>query len=190
MPRNLTTDFKNALSSNSMNIRFLFSWELQSSTVRLCSGNTDLAWDSQAYLGNSYFAGLSNLSNSSDFNVNDMQVQLSAAPAIISSLLSNLKHGGLGTLRLALLDSSHQIIDDPIILFAGELDKAITNTGSTNAYAQLSFLSSAIRLRRKRELRINNVAQQNRHSGDKGFEFVEGLSKKKIWWGLSGEGVP
>ncbi len=189
MPRTLSSLMVTALSKD-LRVRFLFECEFLSSTLRLFSSKLDLSWGSKTWLGNGFLYNISNLTSSTDLKVNNLTVQLVAASSLVSTLLTDVKHGGIGSIYLVLLDESNQIIPDPFVLYSGELQKAISNTSGEKSLLSIDFSSSLSRSRVKNEQRINNQFQLNKYSEDIGFQFVQGLANKSIFWGLPGEGVP
>jgi hypothetical protein len=178
--------------------------------VRLNLSGTSVYWNEEG-LGDKEYLGAGNLVNIAQIEegtaLQDYTIQVSFSGIPVDSeiipAVKNAKYkNGKIMIYLALLDEEHNVVYDineqegPVVLFSGRMDTMKINLGkeATIAVTAASRLSDWERTRGGRY----NSATQNRYydfhlldpshpwykdSYDRGFEYVESLKNKEVWWG-------
>ena len=184
MARDLTTEFLAALDSAQFRPVLLYEGEFGSGTVRLWSGLGTLPWNGQQWLGAGKLASISAIEETTELRANAVQFTLSGIdPAQISLVLADTIKGKPGKLWFGVLDGNDAVIADPHLTYEGRLDvPQITDDGATAAVT-ITYESHLVDLERSPGRRYTHESQQERHSGDKGFEYVEGLQNWSGVWG-------
>jgi hypothetical protein len=68
-------------------------------------------------------------------------------------------------------------------VFTARMDQMTLDEGPETCTIQLTVENILVDLERPRVARYTNNDQQSRFPGDRGFEFVESLQTKEIFWG-------
>lgn len=174
------------LSASKVYPRLFFEGVFASTTLRFWQGAHDLSWNSQTWLGsNGYLMQISNIRDEASIKANGASVVLAGMPSeILSVVFNQFKQGAPGKIWLGFLDSSGSLIADPILRFQGRLDQVEIERTPEESVIAITYESELIDLERPRRIRLTHQDQQSRFPGDKGFEFVESLQDKVIFWGL------
>ena len=181
--------------------------------VRFNLSGTSVYWDEEG-LGDMEYLGAGNLINISQIEEGtalqdySIQVALSGIP-IDSELIPAIKNAkyknGRMIIYLAVLDDQHNVIYDteaqegPVILFAGRMDTMSVALGK-EASISITAASRLSDWERPRGGRFNSSAQNRYYdfnllppahpwyqsTRDHGFDYVESLKNKEVWWG----GIP
>lgn len=182
--RNLSNDFITALESNKINPVVFFSCEFGASTYHFTNARNDIIWDGKTFLGNGYLVGIPDSVETSEAGSGTMSVVLMGQPLdLISLALNNLKHDQIGELYLALLDDDRNVIDDPHMIFRGNLDDVQIQDGADTATITLIYQTVLSILNRASNLRYNQRTQQIYYPTDIGFEYMEKLTDWTGYWG-------
>lgn len=189
MSRGLTTAMKDALTARQVEPAILVELEFDSGTDRIWTGYGDLSWDGKTWNGAGELLGIRPFSETTDVTATQAQVTISGIPASwISLALSEDYQGRTGTLYLAAIDSSGNVISDPAE-FAGRMDQMQIEKSGETMLIRLSIESQLIDLRKPREFRYTDQDQQIDYPNDKGFEYVAGLQDKTLTWGPDNRGT-
>lgn len=184
MARTLSTAFKNALDDDVVVPRFFVELELSSSTVRYWTGSHDITWNSQTWSGNGYLSGIGQVTNTRRIEGDGLQIEIAGElSALISLAMSSVEQNKDATIYFALLDSSENIIADPVEYFKGVFDFATIEDDPDEAIITLNFANLLIEDDEENELRYNHQTQQALFSGDDGFEYIEALEDFRGYWG-------
>lgn len=180
----LTSGMVTAISEDIIRPIFIFEGTFASSSLRLWDGYGDLSWNSQTWLGNGWFKGLSDVAEDEKISSKGIDVLLSGVPqSLISLILSEQRHSARGKVWLGCLNSSGAVISDPYMLFEGGLSSPRINDSSDTAQIVLSYEDDLIILQKSKELRYNNESQRALFPLDKGFEYVGSIQDWKGFWG-------
>lgn len=184
MSRTLTTAVSSAVEASEVRPFYLFEAEFVSETLRLFSGGYDLTWNSETWLGNGWFKGLSNVKETGGVESSGVEVTLSGVPdTLISLVLGDSRQNLTGKLYLGFFDSSWSIIADPFLFFEGGLDVPKISDSNSDLDLILTYENHLVFLKRKRELRFTDQTQQALFPGDLGFQFVNSLAEWSGYWG-------
>lgn len=188
MPRTLTADTITALSSKVIRTEYLFQTSFSSVTLRYWTGIGDLTWDSKTFTGDGKFYGCGSIRESLDVVANGISVDVSGVSSeLIALVLSEAKQTNVGYLWRAFLDDDDAIIDVDL-RFVGNLDDTYINEQPSGSTITLNYESRLIRFKKPRAVTMSNEAQQSEYKGDKGFEYIQQLQGKRIYWGRADPG--
>jgi len=182
--RVISSEMLAALLASPVSPSYLFEGTFASSNLYLWDGTGPLVWDGKTYLGNGWFRGPSSISENNGISAHGIDIHLNGvSPDLVSLILSDSDHGCRGLLRFACLDDSGEVIDDPLIMFEGNLSAPRINDSDDTAEIILSYEDDLIFLNRSVETRYNHESQQSLFPGDQGFSYVAGLSNWTGFWG-------
>lgn len=140
-----------------------------------------LTWNGDNYIGVGDFGGVSFQTESLDLQANGCTLTLTGIdPDYISIALGEHYQGRIGILCLALLNQSHAIVGDPMVIFKGRIDTQNITMGAETAAINVSIESPLADWTRPRVRRYNHEDQKNRYSSDTGLRFVESMVNKEI----------
>jgi hypothetical protein len=163
---------------------YLFEAWFGGTALRYWSGDGDLVWDGETWLGNGVFMGLSSLRENEQLEADGLDVILAGVPAeIVSLVLTYAQHNAAGKVYLGFMQPGRAVIDDPIVLFSGTLDVPKISDGPTQLTISLTYESTLILLKEAKDLRYTDAQQKQMFPGDKGFEFVEQIDQWSAYWG-------
>lgn len=186
MSRNLSAGMQAAVVATLVRPALLFEGTLaDGSTVRYWTGLGDLSWNSQTWTGTGSLIGLGPIDETDDVKAQGVTVEINAIPsAMVSMILASFSNGNVGTIRLALLDSSNAVISTPKIIFTGKLDGAqINESDLKNPTATLTYEHALVDLERPREWRWTDETQKKFYSGDRGLEHIAALQDIQLPFG-------
>lgn len=184
MSRDLTTAFKNAVTSDVTRPFLLFQAFLDSGTIRFWNGLGDLVYGGNTYTGAGHLLALSSIDETTKVESRGIQLKLSGVPSsLVSIALSEDYQGRKVTVDIGFFDSSGAIIVDPFRFFSGKADVMGIQYGAETATISLSAENDIIILQRINERRRTHEDQKLKSSTDTFFEGVAALQNKSIVWG-------
>ena len=184
MSRDISAGVQSAISETQVQPIILFQGNFASGNIYVWSGYGNLSWGGGTYLGVGTLGSISSVSEASEISAKGITVSMSGIPSdLISLVLGDVRQGATGKVHLGFLNSSNELIDDPILMFEGKLDVPSIQEGGDTSTITLSYESRLIDLQRARESRYTNEDQQREYAGDLGCEFVATLQEKQITWG-------
>ena len=188
MARSITTAFKNAIKSSVVRPLLAVELEFSTGTLRFWNGYGDLTMTAGG--SSNTFTGLGDLMSVSPTAESDQIEAIGASlslTGIKSSFISTALTGNYtnrnASIFLGLFDSSKSVIADVYTLFKGKMDIMKIDEGPESATITLNLENRLIVLDRPIHRRFTHEDQQERFSGDLGFEFVPDLQDKEIIWG-------
>lgn len=194
MTRETTPAVDAALASGQMVIGLLAFMDMPSGVLRLSNLPFDVQWTDPYNAGGPHtWKGLAGFGSASapeeGTALQDYEIvlRMSGIPEEYWAITLNEAYmNRTARVWLALLDSDHQVIPDPVLLFAGRMDAPeviIGGEGEQGAVVNLPATSRLADWETSRDLRYTNAAQQAIFPGDKGLEFVNETVEKEIPWG-------
>ena len=188
MARSITTAFNNAITSQVVRPLLAVELEFSTGTLRFWNGYGDLTMTAGG--SSNTFTGLGDLMGVSAVSESD-QVEAIGATLSLTGIKSSLISAALSanytnrnaSIFLGLFDSSKSVIADVYTLFKGKMDIMKIDEGPESATITLNLESRLIQLERPKNRRYTHEDQQERFTGDLGFEFVTDLQDKEIIWG-------
>lgn len=158
--------------------------EFDSGTVRLHSSLGDLTFGGHTYTGTGGMGGIDSAVEDSELGRTTLNMTLAGLPLSLTSIILDEQYQGrTATIYLGYLDTTTRaLVDDPTILFRGNMDTASVKQGKELSLT-LSVETRFAAWDRPLVRRYNNADQQGRFPGDLGLEFVEQSTDKQISWG-------
>lgn len=153
--------------------------------IRLATSTGDVTWSGSQWLGNGWFMPMDGAQETDQFGSETVRINLNGVPSAVSSLaLQGAPLGSTARVFLGFLDPDGLVIEEPalitpILLFDyAEIQDSAEGSDVTLIY-QTAFLDEE----KTREFRWNGESQKLFFPGDVGFQHVENLGIRKIWWG-------
>jgi len=175
MTRSLTTAIKNALATNDIRpvhlITIGFSTPIN---ITDCSFplTSSVSGSSVTYNSSDFIMGLSEFSEQTDISKTSLTLTLSGAEqSFISIVLNENVINDDVTIFRGLLDSSNALIDEPIILYKGNIENFSIQESETTSNVVLSIVSQWADFDKKNGRKTNNTSQQRFFSTDVGMDF-------------------
>lgn len=182
MSRTITAATKTASEGEHVIIIALADFDFTSGTIYVTSAPYKVPFNGQDYIGLGIFGKVSPVEEGAEQKAYQLAFELSGVNnALISTTLNEDYQGRACNLYFALLDDDYQLIDDPVLVFAGLMDTMDIKAGK-EATITLVANSRLARWEQPVHHRYNNAAQQANFAGDKGLEFMEQMIEKEIIW--------
>lgn len=184
MSRELTAGVEAEIASRVVRPALLVKITTMGGDANFWTGLGDLVWGSDTYAGAGKLGGISEVSETLNLQANGIQFNLSGVSVeILRIALAEIKQGLPCWMWLAFLDSSMNIIADPVHLWEGFTDVPEISEMGSSATVGLSSESKMVDLERPRTRRYTDQDQRFDSATDKGFEFVPSLQDKQIMFG-------
>ena len=188
MARSITTAFKNSIKAQAVQPFFAVQLEFSTGTLYFWTGYGNLTMTAGG--SSNTFTGLGDLLNISAIGESD-QLEAIGAQVQVTGIKSSIISAALGAnytnrnaeIYFGTFESSKNVIADVYTLFKGKMDIMKIDEGPESATITLNLENRLIVLDRPKNRRYTHEDQQERFSGDLGFEFVPDLQDKQIIWG-------
>lgn len=182
MSRSIDSATDDALGGGNIPLLVLAEFEFGSGTLRLHSGVGDLKWNGVTWVGAGRLGEISAIEETDTLQSLDIQASLSGIdPALIATAMSEGFFGQAARLWLAVLDSDHQIVGEPVGPFAGRMDTMDGELGREGRIT-VTIKNRLADWERPRIRRYTNEDQQAEFPGDQGMEFVSQMVEKELVW--------
>lgn len=184
MSRDLTTNFKNAVTAGTVRPVVLVIAEFDTEIIRFWNGIGPLEYDKETYTGAGSLLKISEIVETQSIEARGAVFDLSGIPSeLIAIALSEQYQDRPIRMIFAPLDSSGAVIADPFTFFSGKMDVMSIEEGRTSASIRLTAENDLIALTRINERRRTPEDQRLTYSGDTFFDQVASLQSKDIVWG-------
>lgn len=184
MARLVTNEFAQELDADLLRPALLVKAEFKNGDLCLWTGNKDISFNGDNYIGAGQLLGISGISETQKLQANNLVFSLSAMPtSLISIALSEEYQWQPISMWFAVLDKNFNLINDPYLIFAGKMDVLeISDDGETGSIT-ISAENNLISLKDAKERRYTQEDQMAYFPGDKGLEFMPTNSDLEITWG-------
>jgi hypothetical protein len=144
-----------------------------------------ITWGGDTYTGAGDLGTIAPVEEDTELARSTLNLTLSGLnAAIVSIALAEHYQGRPASLYLGYLDpATMQLVDTPTLLYKGRMDTASITRNNGEVSVTLSVESRFAAWDRPRVRRYNNADQQARYPGDRGLEFVEQATERRIVWG-------
>ncbi len=179
--RDISSQLLTVFQSTDFEPVLLFKFEFDSGDLRLWNGYRDLTFASEVYTGSGLLLAVSRIEESQNLKASNLILTLSGInPSIVSIALTEDYQGRPFTLWLGALDINGVLVPEPLLVFKGEMDVMTLADDAETATVELVVENDLIILQRKKERRFNDEDQEIDFPGDRFFEFVPSIQKKKV----------
>ena len=192
MPRQLSTAFLNAISSDVVNVAAFVLLDYFEGPLRLWSGVGTISYDGHDWIGVGSLGSIETQSQTRDLNSSGLRLSLSGVDGTLISSALSAKGKGRGRpfkIWLACMDDDFTSIitesgtDAIYLLMAGFIDSTtIDDTGDSSAII-LTVENELVRLFRASQTRYTDKDHQRVFPGDVFFEYTAKLAGKELYWG-------
>jgi hypothetical protein len=187
MDRDSTAAFQTEIVKSANRPCHLVQIVFDSETLYMSDAFKNISYGGNTYIGASDLLSFSDIEEAVVVIVSKITVSLSGVDKTwISKILSQDYIDRTVKIYTAFLDTSFDLIADPVLIFEGRIDepaiteewesgKSTVSVGCTNAWVDFT---------RNTGRHTNHEEQNIRFSGDKGFEFASEIVKD-IRWGVA-----
>lgn len=185
MTRNITSAFRTAIQAQNVNTTFLLIYIDFSTPVYYTTLSKQITWNSNTYTPSAGILEISAPSESVDFLIGTLNLVLTGANSSNVALALAEDYTDKSVIvRRAVMDASHTIIADPVIVYEGRLNSYRLEYSPQNKrnIVQWEVTSHWADFNRKRGRHTNNESQESIYSGDLGVEFAS-KSIESLKWG-------
>jgi hypothetical protein len=180
MSRDIATVIANALDDDVIEPFFAVDLGFDSGTLRLWTGIGTRAINGEDYIGAGNFLQISDMQETSEIQAAGATLTLSGIPSELLSLaLTEPYQQRPARIYFGLVGSEADMAE----VFTARMDQMTIEEGPETCIIQLTVENVLVDLERPRVLRYTNNDQQSRFPGDRGFEFVETIQNREIFWG-------
>jgi hypothetical protein len=180
MSRDIATVIANALGDDVINPFFAVDLEFDSGTLRLWTGVGSREINGNEYIGAGNFLQISEMQETAEIQAAGATLTLSGIPAELLSLaLTEPYQQRPARIYFGLVGAEADMAE----VFTARMDQMTIEEGPESSIIQLSIENVLVDLERPRVLRYTNNDQQSRFPGDRGFEFVETMQNREVFWG-------
>lgn len=184
--RTISANILAALSASTVKFVYMVRLDFDSGVVAWNSGFRDIVLDDVTYMAVGFLSSLSDSSEEPGVQAASFNVGVAGIdPDVVALMLLEPYLNRKATIYFTLLDENDvQIVGTPYVLFKGAIDQ-IDGTMGEDAAFSITLKSRLSDWQRARNSNYTDIEQQRLYPGDKGFEFVAGLSQRKLVWPLS-----
>lgn len=185
MPRNLTTAMKTALQASIQYPALFVQATFVSETIYMWTGSGSVTWNSQTWTGLGSVLGVSTPEDSATVEAKGITLSVSGIdPTLLPEAMTDFGLGLPVFVYLGLYTGlGGTLIDGPVIAWAGRMDKPTFNFSGTEAMLEINCENRLLDMNIGVDRRYTNQDCQMEFPGDLGFQFVDGLQQKNLFWG-------
>lgn len=155
-----------------------------SNTLRLWSGIGETTWNSQIWQGNGWLQEPEFPEETDDIEANGMEIILAGVPgAVVSLALQEGKQGASGKVWFGFLNADGTVVDSPYLVFDGKFDYCDITESVAGSIVKIQYETHLLDMERPKEFRYNPRSQALFFPDDRGFEYVDQLQGKNLYWG-------
>lgn len=180
MSRDIATVIAQSLDDEVLQPFFAVDLEFDSGTLRLWTGVGAKVIDGNTYTGAGNFLQVSEMRETAELRASGVTLSLNGIPSNVLSLaLQEPYQERPARVYFGLIGQQTAMSE----VFTARMDQMTIEEGAEVCTIQLSIENVLIDLERSRVLRFTNNNQQSRFPDDRGFEFVETIQQRELFWG-------
>ena len=187
MSRDLTSATITNISEATVYPFFAIELNFDSEILRLWTGQGTLTLpDTTQWIGTGTLLDISAIEETAEMAVRGATLTLSGIPSEILSLALSEPYQGrvcniyFGTFTGGDLTTAPSNFDQ---IFSGYMDQMNIQDGAETATIELKVENKLVDLERARVARFTSGYQKSIYPSDKGFDFVESLQDRELFWG-------
>jgi len=184
MSRDITSDYRSAVTSSHVRPVLLSQFFFDTETLRFWNGVGEFIYDGDTYVGAGQLLKIDDIDETQKVEARGITCSLSGIPTdLIAVALAEEYQDRKVTIDLAFLEEDGTVIADPYRFFSGKADVMTITDGAETATISLAAENDIVALLRVNERRRTPEDQQLTYSGDTFFDNVAALQSKEIIWG-------
>lgn len=181
--RGIHADVKTEIQGVVVHPIILCEMGFPSATVNTWTGQGSISWDSKTWTGTGELIGFSSFPERMDGSAQGIQMTVNGVDStLLSDATEDEWQGAAVGVWIAFVDTSGAIIGDPFKMFGGLMDTAEIYDDGERATITINAESRLIDQLRTIQYRYTDQDQQKLYAGDKGFEFIAGISDRQAVW--------
>lgn len=180
MSRDISTVIAQSLSDEVLSPFFAIDLEFDSGTLRLWTGVGAKVINGETYVGAGNFLQISEMRETAELRASGVTLSLNAIPTEILGLALQEPYQERPAKVYFGVAGQQSAMSE---VFTARMDQMTIEEGSQTCTIQLTVENVLIDLERQRVLRFTNNNQQSRFPDDRGFEFVETIQQRELFWG-------
>jgi hypothetical protein len=182
--RDISVAVQTEMLSNLVRPLLLVTVQFDNESIAVWSGVGDFIWSGTTFKGVGTLGQISPIVETTDTTAQGITLSLSGIPNdLLSEALSHVTSSGKATVYLAFMDSSGNLINDPIPAYSGLVDQPSIDMGVESTTISIAVESRLADLQRARGGRYTDADQRARHPNDHSLQYVSQLQDKFIKWG-------
>lgn len=188
--RNLTTDYLDELDSAVITPVILGEFEFESAYERIWTGIGKILYDSdgdnvgEVFEGAGDFLDFGTITETRELRSEKLEVTLGGIPSDLVDLAVDEEYKYRNAkIWLGLLDELDALIDDPYMIYNGEMDVMVIEDDGQNASIKVRCETDLVKFQTPVEVRYTDEQQRELYPEDRGLEYVGELQDKQGSWG-------
>jgi hypothetical protein len=182
MSRLVTADVQAALQAGHVEMFLMLEMEFDSQTLYATNLGFDVEWNGVVYVGAGLVGAVDELRETTAAEATGMKFRLSGIPSEnVAMALGENVQGRAARLYTAFW-SNGQILDQPVLEWAGRMDIMAISDNGQSAEITVSVESRVASFKRPNVRRYNSADQQAMYPTDKFFDYVESMAEKPLIW--------
>lgn len=183
MTRTITANMITEYTSASLRPFTLIKFEFDSGDLNLWDGVGTLSWSGDTYTGAGNLLAISPITETENIIANSLTFTLSGVPSIISIALDEDYQWRPVTIWKGAFDADKVIIDDPVLIFAGNMDVMTIVEGGDGSVVSVVAESQLRALSRASSRKWTDADQKILFPADRGFEELPQIQDEPLIWG-------
>lgn len=182
--RTLTSNFASAVAGGNVIPVMMVALDFGSGRMPVHTGVGSFDYAGMTFVGVGTLGKLESIDEGSELQAYGVKMSLRGVPNnVVSIALGEHYQGRSAWIWAAALTEAHVLIGDPVLVFSGRMDNMQIQLGPETAEVELTAENRLIDWDRPRTRRYNDADQQAEYHGDLGFQFVEQMVNKTLFWG-------
>jgi hypothetical protein len=183
MPRAMSSGMLAALQATELFPAIFVTAAFRSATVYIWSGIGTIDWNGQTWLGLGSFLDISPAEDGTTVEAKGITLTLSGIdPTLLPEALGDFQLGLPVSVQFGLY-SGGTLIESPITTWAGRMDQPTIDVDATAAVITINCENRLLDMNVPVDRRYTSVDQQRDYPGDLGFQFVNALQERTLFWG-------
>jgi hypothetical protein len=137
----------------------------------------------QQFTGLGWLGKISNVPQTTKVQAQNVTLSLSGIPSeLLSDAIGQVRITGTAQIYVGFLDSSGNLIPDPLLIFSGALDVPTLNDSGETSTISITCENTLLSLQQAPSRMFDDADQQIYQPGDLGFSFVDHLANIPLYW--------
>ena len=183
MSRNLDPALSAALPNPNIQPVVLVMLTFRSSTQYACTYTGDVVWNGMTFKGTGSLGSVGTITEGVEVSAAGTSVTLSGIdPTLYAECMTDIQLGAPAKIWYGQM-ANGQLIGNPFLTFAGQIDKPEVTLGVDSISITLSLENLMTNLQRPSNRRYTSADQQVQYPDDTAFHRVELLNDMALLWG-------
>ena len=186
MPRSMSSAMLAVFAAGLVRPAVFVEAHFASGPTYVWTGLGSIAWNGHTWLGVGSLLDIDLGGDGSTVQARGIVLTLSGLdPSFLAAAIQEVQIGLPVVIYLGLFNDAGNIIADPIITWAGQMDQPHVEIGGSAVTISISCENRLLEMNISSDARFTMADQTAFAPGDMGFQFVSGVSEINIYWGKS-----